>query len=177
MLTGRYPKDSVPLSERLQDRLGILLFSLMLFPFVAMAGGMILMGMFAFSHNDRALLIGLPAGFALLLTLAGFVTFIDRRAPRRIDAFDYADGKLTYWGGRIGPPQHRWLEDITFVCRHGPRRGQGAWGYYISFRDGSRIFVSRQLNDADKLFDLLHQELIHRAAYASSPKKPANSKV
>jgi len=76
MLTGRYPKDSVPLSERLQDRLGILLFSLMLFPFVAMAGGMILMGMLAFSHNDRALLIGLPAGFALLLTLAGFVTFM-----------------------------------------------------------------------------------------------------
>ena len=168
MLSGRFPKGGVPLATRLLDGIVQLLFALFLIPWIAVAAGMIVMGIVGIQRNENALLIGLPAGFALLLALAAFITFVGRRKPRRIDAFDYDNRRLTYWGSQIGPTQHRCLADIAFVGRNFTHRGGQLTGYDIRFCDDVQIFVSKELTDADKLYELLHQELLHRAAYRAT---------
>ena len=162
MLSGEYQPES-PLSpgERFLRLMILARLGLYLLPWALMAGGLMLVGILALGPRKKdipELWICLPAGLALLAAFIALPLWLRRRSPPWIQRFEYDGEILTYALDAGRPVERHPAGDIVAVSDY-YRRGQGLVGYQITFRDGTRVILSRRVTRADQLYASLKQAI------------------
>lgn len=161
MLSGRNPEPTR--SDLVARYVGLAVFSVLLLPWLALAIGCLLLGIVGIVRGETQLLIGLPAGIALLVA-GPLLFYLDRRRYPPISSFEYADGVLRYTLSNGQAEHSRPRDDVRrVVCRRGRRR-RSHRGYQVMFADRKWIFIPRDLPNADQLCDQLQAEVAARAA-------------
>jgi hypothetical protein len=136
----------------------LLLAALVFFlPWIAIAVGCILMGLLAIERSEPSLLIGLPAGLALLLALP-LLLYFKRRWYPPVREFEYDQGVLKYALHPTDVRECRLVDEIKQVVPRKGRRG-GVYEYLVQFSDGQWISIPSHLTDANELYAALLNEL------------------
>ncbi len=155
MLVGRR-YESTPW-EQAAGYVALLVVAVFFLPWIAIEVGCILMGLMAIERSEPDLLIGLPAGLALLLALPLLIYFRRRWYPS-VRQFEYDKGVLKY---AVNPHEERESRQADEVQKVIPQRGRHrhVYGYLVQFTDGKWISISRELTNADQLYAALQNEL------------------
>lgn len=148
-------------SQSLIGWLGVIVAVALLLPWIALAIGCVLAGVVAIQRGERSLFVCLPAGVALLV-LPALLCWLNYRWYPRIQGFILDGNEFSYTLARDSTVVHRSLDEVRWVQNRGRRRRSR--GYLLKFQDGSGIYVSRALSNADELAGLLSNVLRERHA-------------
>jgi hypothetical protein len=141
-------------SQTFVGAIGLVFVVAILLPWVVLAVGCILAGIVAIQRGERALVVCLPAGLALLVAPA-LLFWLDSRWYPRISGFVHDDDVLRYTLSRDSTSVTRPTDDVRWVT---PRMHRGRTrGHLVKFRDGSGIFVCRSIPHADELAQALKE--------------------
>jgi hypothetical protein len=159
VLSGELQPSPPSLGVRILQFFIIVRVVLLLIPWFAIGGGLILVGLMALGPRRKdfpELWICLPAGLALLAVFIGVPLWLWRKLPIWVQHFEYDGHVLSYTVAAGRPVESRSVADIVEMSGF-YQRGRGLVGYRIKFREEKAIIVSRQVANADQLYAALQQ--------------------
>lgn len=159
MLVGRYPETTV--RDSIAGYIALILICVILLPWIAIAAGCILLGVHGIARGEPSVIIGLPAGIALLFA-GPLLLYLKKRWYPPICQFDFDGQELRYAFRENQIAEIRSVNEVCKVVRRKGAKAHKTWGYDVMFEDRSWIHISRSLTNADELYEALSTHLAER---------------